>query len=396
MTTDALMDSTDKLLGDGSPVRATDDTPTEAIETSTSIPYGRQSIDDGDIAAVVAVLRGDWLTQGPAIEQFENSLATKVQARYAVAFANGTAALHAAMVAGGIGHNHSVVTSPLSFAASANCARYVGADPVFVDIDPDTLNLDISAVGRADALVAVHYAGLPVDLAAMRVRPRVVVEDAAHALGAATPDGPVGNCAHSDMCVFSFHPVKTITTGEGGAVTTNDAALAERLRTFRTHGIVRKPEQGGWYYEIEELGYNYRITDLQAALGTSQLQRLGSFVAMRNALARRYHQLLDGIDGVTLPPIAPEGTTHAYHLFPVRVHNRRAVYDAMRAANIGVQVHYVPIYRHPIYADLHCSPAEYPETERAYEGLLSLPMFPALTKNDQDRVVSVLLDALRA
>lgn len=389
MTTSTIATHTDTVRGGGTPV--TDET---EPSVESHIPYGRQTIDDDDIAAVVAVLRGDWLTQGPAIEAFEELLAHKVQARFAVAFANGTAALHAAMVAGGIGHNHSVVTSPLSFAASANCARYVGAEPVFVDIDPETLNLDVSAVGRCDALVAVHYAGLPVDLASLRVRPRVVVEDAAHALGATTVDGPVGNCAHSDMTVFSFHPVKTITTGEGGAVTTNDPELAERLRRFRSHGIVRKPEQGGWYYEIEELGYNYRITDIQAALGTSQLQRLGSFVAMRNALARRYHQLLDGVEGVELPPVAPEGVTHAYHLFPVRVRDRHKVYDAMRAANIGVQVHYVPIYRHPIYADLHCSPAEYPETERAYDALLSLPMFPALTKSDQDRVVESLITAL--
>ena len=391
MTTSTLTTHTDTVRGGGTPV--TDETQPAA---ESHIPYGRQSIDDDDIEAVVEVLRGDWLTQGPAVESFEELLASKVQARFAVAFANGTAALHASMVAGGIGHNHSVVTSPLSFAASANCARYVGAEPAFVDIDPTTLNLDVSAVGRCDALVAVHYAGLPVDLASLRVRPRLVVEDAAHALGASTVDGPVGNCAHSDMTVFSFHPVKTITTGEGGAVTTNDPELAERLRRFRSHGIVRKPEQGGWYYEIEELGYNYRITDIQAALGSSQLQRLGSFVAMRNALARRYRQLLDGVDGIELPPVAPEGVTHAYHLFPVRVRDRHAVYDAMRAANIGVQVHYVPIYRHPIYADLHCSAAEYPETEAAYEGLLSLPMFPALTKSDQDRVVETLITALRS
>jgi UDP-4-amino-4,6-dideoxy-N-acetyl-beta-L-altrosamine transaminase len=358
------------------------------------IPYGRQSIDDADIDAVVQVLRGDWLTQGPAIAAFERALAQRVQAQFCVAFSSATAALHAAMAAAGIGHNHTVVTSPLSFAASANCARYVGAAPAFVDIDPTTLNLDLSAVGRCDALVAVHYAGLPVDLSQLRSRPRLVVEDAAHALGAVTPHGPVGNCAHSDLCVFSFHPVKAITTGEGGAITTNDARLAERLMAFRSHGMVRKPDEGAWYYEIESLGYNYRLTDLQAALGTSQLDRLGSFVSMRNALAHRYHQLLDGVDGVELPPVAPNGWTHAYHLFPVRVRDRRRVFDSMRAANIGVQVHYIPIYRHPIYADLHISPAEYPETERAYAGLLSLPMFPTLTKREQDRVVAVLIDAV--
>ena len=360
------------------------------------IPYGRQSIDEDDIAAVVAVLRGDWLTQGPTIEAFEDAIATKVQARHAVVFANGTAALHAAMVAGGIGRNHTVVTSPLSFAASANCARYVGATPAFVDIDPTTWNLDGSAVGRCDALVAVHYAGLPVDLTQLRSRPRLVVEDAAHALGATTPDGPVGNCAHSDMTCFSFHPVKAITTGEGGAVTTNSAELAARLKTFRSHGTVRKPEHGDWYYEIDELGYNYRLTDLQAALGISQLQRLGSFVAMRNTLAGRYRELLRGDDRITLPPIAPDGWKHAYHLFPVLVPDRRRVFGEMRAAGIGVQVHYVPIYRHPIYADLQVSPSEYPETERVYAGLVSLPLYPTLAKRDQDTVVEVLTRILGA
>jgi UDP-4-amino-4,6-dideoxy-N-acetyl-beta-L-altrosamine transaminase len=361
-----------------------------------SIPYGRQSIDGADIATVTAVLRSAWLTQGPAIEEFERALAAKVGARHAVAFANGTAALHAAMAAGRVGAGQTVVTSPLSFAASANCARYVGATPAFVDIDRATLNMDLSATGRCDALVAVHYAGLPVDLSTLRARPRLIVEDAAHALGATTPDGPVGNCARSDMCCFSFHPVKAITTAEGGAVTTNDEKLADRLRTFRTHGIVRKPEHGDWYYEIDELGFNYRITDLQAALGTSQLERLGSFVSMRNALARRYRELLADIADVELPPDAPAGFGHAYHLFVVRVpaERRRDVFDHMRAAGVGVQVHYVPIYRHPIYADLGVSAAEYPETERAYAGMLSLPLFPALTKRDQDYVVETLTRAL--
>ena len=370
--------------------------PIAANEAPSFVPYGRQSIDDADIAAVVEVLRSDWLTQGPAVEEFERALARRVHAAECVVFANGTAALHGAVAAAGIGRNHTLVTSPLSFAASANCARYVGAEPAFVDIDPHTLNLDVGAVGRCDALVAVHFAGLPVDLRALRMRPRIVIEDAAHALGASTPEGPVGNCAHSDMCVFSFHPVKSITTAEGGAVTTNDPDLAARLRAFRSHGSIRKPEFGGWYYEIEELGYNYRLTDLQAALGMSQLERLGSFVSMRNTLAARYRRMLAGVEGVLLPPEAPEGTTHAYHLFAVRVADRRRVYDAVRAANIGVQVHYIPIYRHPLYADLHCSPAEYPETERAYESLLSLPLFPTLTKADQDRVVSVLIEALAA
>jgi len=353
------------------------------------IPYGRQLVDDDDIDAVIAVLRSDWLTGGPEIDAFERALCAQTGAAHAVAFANGTAALHAALSVAGIGPSDRVLTSPLSFVASANCARYVGARADFVDIDPKTLNLDPAAVDACEALVAVHFAGLPVDLAALTTRPRVVVEDAAHALGASTPDGPVGNCARSDMCTFSFHPVKAITTGEGGAVTTNSAVLADGLRRFRNHGMVRRPDLGGWYYDVETLGYNYRITDLQAALGTSQLAKLARFVLRRNELAERYRELLASLP-LDLPPSAPPGVRHAYHLFAVRVPNRRAVYDAMHAAGIGVQVHYVPIYKHPLFADVGRSASDFPETERAYDGLLSLPMYPALSERDQDRVVEVL------
>ena len=362
------------------------------------IPYGRQTIGDDDVAAVVDVLRGSWITSGPTVARFEDALCSVTEAEHAIAFSNGTAALHAAIWAAGIGEDDRVVTSPLSFVASANCARYVGATPSFVDIDPATLNLDLSLVGSCDALVAVHYAGLPADLRALPVRPRVVVEDAAHALGARTPDGPVGNCARSDLCTFSFHPVKAITTGEGGAVTTNSDELAERLRRFRSHGMVAKPEapgEGGWYYEVETLGFNYRITDLQCALGISQLGKLGRFVTRRNELADRYRALLADVPGVVLPPAAPRaGWRHGYHLFPVQVAQRRRVYDELRAAGIAVQVHYVPIYRHPLYAHTGVTGAEFPETERVYAGLLSLPLFPSLTEADQDRVVDALVGAV--
>ena len=358
------------------------------------IPYGRQSVDDDDIAAVVEVLRGDWLTQGPHVERFEETLAATVGARHAVAFANGTAALHGAAAAAGLGPGDVVATSPLSFAASATCARYVGATPTFVDIDPATLNLDLGQLpAGVAAVIPVHYAGLPVDLSGLTPRPRVVIEDAAHAIGALTPDGPVGNCAHSDMTMFSFHPVKTVTTGEGGAVTTNSDDLAERLRRFRNHGIVRKPEKGGWYYEIEELGFNYRLTDIQAALGTSQLGKLERFVERRNQLAARYRELLAGLP-LELPPEAPPGWRHGYHLFPVRVDNRSAVFDKLRGAGVGVQVHFVPIYRHPLYADLGVDPSDYPGTEAAYERLLSLPLFPDLTEEEQNEVVARLEFAL--
>jgi perosamine synthetase len=359
------------------------------------IPYGRQSVDDDDIAAVVEVLKGDWLTQGPHVERFEETLAETVQARHAVAFANGTAALHAAAAAAGLGPGDVVATSPLSFAASATCARYVGATPTFIDIDPATLNIDLTAVpSDVAALVPVHYAGLPVDLSKLSARPRVVIEDAAHAIGALTPDGPVGNCARSDMTMFSFHPVKTITTGEGGAITTNSDELADALRRFRNHGIVRKPEEGEWYYEIESLGFNYRMTDIQAALGTSQLGKLERFVTRRNEIAQRYRELLDGLDEVTLPPAAPVGWRHGHHLFPVRVADRARVFDKLRGAGIGVQVHFIPIYRHPIYADLGIDASAYPNTEAAYERLLSLPLFPDLTEEEQNEVVARLEFAL--
>lgn len=324
----------------------------------------------------------------------EEALARTVQARFAVAFSNGTAALHAAMAAADLGPGDTVVTSPLSFLASANCARYVGAVPSFVDIDPATLNLDLSKVPRgASAVVAVHYAGLPADLSRLGERPRVVVEDAAHALGASTPDGPVGNCARSDMCTFSFHPVKVVTTGEGGAVTTNDADLAERLRRFRNHGIVQHPERDPWFYDVEGVGFNYRMTDIQAALGGSQLGRLGYFIARRSQLAARYRQALASLP-LTLPPEAPADWSHAYHLFPVQVDDRRRVFDGLRSAGIRCQVHYVPIYRHSSFAGLGARPSDFTATEEAYERLLSLPLYPDLAESDQDRVIDALTKLL--
>ena len=357
------------------------------------IPYGRQSVDDDDIAAVVDVLRGDWLTQGPAVDRFEDALCAVTGAEHAVAFANGTVALHASLWATGVGKGDTVATSPLSFVASASCAMWVEAIPSFIDIDPKTLNLDLANFGRCDALVAVHYAGLPIDLAALVSRPRVVIEDAAHALGAHTPDGPVGNCAHSDACVFSFHPVKTVTTGEGGAVTTNSVELATRLRRFRSHGMVPRQQHGGWFYEISELTPNARISDVQCALGASQLKKLDRFVNRRNEIAHRYEELLAHLD-VDLAPVAAVGSRHAFHLYPVRVPRRRTVYETMRAAGIGVQVHYVPIYRHPLFAPFGFAPSDFPETERAYEGLLSLPMYPDLTDREQCRVAETLESAL--
>lgn len=358
------------------------------------IPYGRHCVDDEDVAAVVEVLRGDWLTQGPKVAEFEEALCEATGARYAVAFSSGTGALHAAAAAAELGGGDLVATSSLTFAASAAAALYVGARPSFLDVDPETLNLDPAAVGpEHDALIAVHYAGLPVDLRLLRTRPRVVIEDAAHALGALTPDGPVGNCAHADMSTFSFHPVKAVTAGEGGAVTTNAPDLANRLRRFRTHGMQPLPDRGGWCYEIGELGYNYRLTDLQAALGRSQLRKLTAWVDRRNDLAERYARQLAPLP-VTLPPAAQPGWRHAYHLYPVRVRCRRQVYDALRGAGIGVQVHYLPVYRHPLYAPFAPGPEAFPEAEAAYAELLSIPLFPALTDDEQGCVVEALGAAL--
>lgn len=354
------------------------------------IPYGRQSIDEGDIAAVVEVLRGEWLTQGPTIERFEAALAEYVGARHAVTFSSGTAALHGAAAAAGLGPGDLVVTSPLTFIASANCARYVGASVGLVDIDRATLNMDVAAIpDGADAIVVVHYAGLPVELQLLERRPRVVIEDAAHALGGRTLDGPVGSCARSDLCVFSLHPVKAITTGEGGVVTTNDDDLADALRRFRSHGIERKPEKGGWYYDVDALGFNYRITDIQAALGLSQLAKLDRFVARRNELADRYRALLADM-AIVLPPSAPQGVTHGYHLFPVQVVDRRRVFDGLRAGGIGVQVHYVPVHHHSVSSDLGLKPGDLPVCDEVYEQLISLPMYPGLTQADQDYVVATL------
>lgn len=356
-----------------------------------AIPYGRQWIDDDDIAAVVQVLRGDWLTSGPAVAAFEDSVKTRVGAKHAIAFSNATAGLHGCCVAAGIGPGDSVATSPLTFIASANCARYVGADIQLVDIDPATLNLHPANVPKnVDALVAVHYAGLPVDLSQLANRPRVVIEDAAQALGAWTPDGPVGNCARSDMTCFSFHPVKPVTTGEGGVVTTNSDDLAERLRRFRSHGMQHFPERGGWYYEILDEGFNYRLTDIQCALGVTQMMRLDSFIARRQELAARYDELLTGFPLETAPT-APPGFGHGYHLYTIRVQRRREVYDLLRDRGVYTQVHYVPVHHHPRFADLS---GEFPNADSAYERLLTLPLFPLLSDAEQDHVVSSLSDVL--
>jgi|SRR5215218_208514 len=383
------------------------------MSPSGFLPYGRQEIGDEDVAAVAAALRDPMITQGPLVERFEAAFAESVEASYAVAFANGTAALHGAAFAAELGPGDESITTAITFAASANCARYVGADVRLLDVDRATWNLDVVAAAaaageRTRAVVAVSFAGLPVDLSPLqplRERGIAVIEDASHAIGAHRSRIPVGaDAGGADMTTFSFHPVKTMTTGEGGMVTTGSAELAERLRAFRTHGIHRDggaagPHDGAWWYEQRELGFNYRITDFQCALGISQLGRVDAWVERRNEIAARYRELLNGEERIELPPEPPAGSRHGRHLLPIRVRAgaqaRLAVFDALRAAGIGVQVHYIPLYRFPYWRERGGASAETcPESERYYAGAISLPMFPGLTDADVTRVRDALLAAL--
>ena len=373
------------------------------------IPYGRQLIEDDDVAAVVETLRGDWLTQGPAVAAFEQAVAAVCNVPFAVAYSSGTAALHGAAIAAGLGPGDQLLTSAITFAASANCGVYTGATPTFADIDPDTWNVSAETIAAAltpstRMVVPVHLGGLPCPVAEIRaaVGPDVaIVEDAAHAIGARQLDEPVGACRHSDMTIFSFHPVKTITSGEGGIATTRDKRLYERLVEARTHGMTKdparlsRPDEGGWYMEQQSLGFNYRITDIHAALGTSQLAKLNRFVDRRNAIAARYDELLGDLDALRLPPDAPAGARHGRHLYVVHHRDgagaRRRLYDGLRELKIYAQVHYLPVYRHPWYQQTYgYEQGICPEAERYYEGCLSLPCFPALTDSEQDRVVAAV------
>jgi UDP-4-amino-4,6-dideoxy-N-acetyl-beta-L-altrosamine transaminase len=375
--------------------------------TGAFLPYGRQEITDEDVAAVADALRAPLITQGPRIAEFEDAIAEYVGARHAVAFSSGTAALHGAAFAAGLGPGDEAIVPPITFAASANCARYQGADVRFVDIDRATWNLDTALAAeqvgeRTRAIVPVSFAGLPVDLRHLdAVRDRVtVIEDACHAIGGRRDGAMVGGAGGADITCFSLHPVKSMTTGEGGIATTEDDELAARMRRFRTHGMERDdvspgPTDGGWYMELQDLGFNYRITDFQCALGLSQLRRLDDWVARRNAIAARYREVLADEDHIDLPPAAPEGWLHGHHLFVIRVRGgaeqRLAVFDGLRAADIGVQVHYIPLYRMPYYRDTLGVPQEAcPEAERYYQGAISLPMFPGMQDADVDRVADEL------
>lgn len=378
---------------------------------STYLPYGHQSVAPEDIEAVVEVLRSDRLTTGPLVAEFEAAFAEAVGARYAVAFSSGTAALHAAVFAAGIERGDEAITSPLTFCATANCVLYQGGTPIFADVDPETLTIAPSEIRqrstpRTKAVLPVDYAGHPADLEAILALADehgwTVIEDACHALGAQIGQRRVGSLSH--MTAFSFHPVKHITTGEGGMVTTDRPDFAKRLRLFRHHGINSEPAlceaNGQWYYEMVALGYNYRLSDIGCALGRSQLARLETNLRRRRTIADRYTDALRRLPGVRPPQVRP-GTTPAWHLYPVQLRleqlavGREEVFRALRAEGIGVHVHYIPVYRHPYYRQrFACQSGEYPATEAAYERLLSLPMFHGMTDQDVDDVIEAVTKVL--
>jgi UDP-4-amino-4,6-dideoxy-N-acetyl-beta-L-altrosamine transaminase len=385
------------------------------------IPYGRQSISDADIQAVVDILKSDFLTQGPAVPAFEESVRAYCGAGHAIAVNSATSALHIACLALGVGPGSRVWTSPITFVASANSALYCGAQVDFVDIDPATFNMSpdalavkLEAAERQGALpnvvVPVHMAGQSCDMVAIRALGERygfrIIEDASHAVGARYRGEPVGNCRYSDIAVFSFHPVKIITTAEGGLALTNDAGLAARMNLLRSHGVTRDVDQmerepdGGWYYEQVALGFNYRMTDMQAALGLSQMHRLDTFVARRRELAQRYDQLLSG-DPLKRPVQSPD-TESSFHLYIIRLDltrnsvSHRQVYDRLREQGIGVNLHYMPVYLQPYYRRLGFRPGLCPEAERYYAEAISIPVFADLSDAEQDQVVEALRGAIEA
>ncbi len=377
------------------------------------IPYGRQDISDADIAAVTEVLRSDFLTQGPAVPRFEAAIREATGATHAIAVNSATSALHIACMALDLGPGDWLWTVPNTFVASANVGLYCGAGVDFVDIDPETYvmcpkalaaKLDhAKAEGRLPKVVIpVHFAGQSADMAAIGALARDygfrVIEDASHAIGATYRDRPVGDCGHSDICVFSFHPVKIVTTAEGGCATTNDAALASRMELHRSHGVTREPSllegtsEGGWYYEQVALGYNYRMTELQAALGASQMTRLTEFVVKRHEIARRYDRLMGNM-ALTLPRQSPDSHS-ALHLYPVQVEDRARVFAHLREAGIGVNVHYIPVHTQPFWQKRGFGWGDFPVAENYYRRAISLPLYPGLSEADQDRVVEALAGAL--
>lgn len=371
------------------------------------LPYARQTVDDDDITAVVEALRSDWLTTGPLVETFEKAFASEVGAGYAVAVSSGTAALHAAVAALGIGAGDEVIIPAITFVATANCVVFQGGKPVFADVDPETLLLDPNQVEalvtpRTRAVIAVDYAGQPCDYDGLReitdAHEISLVADACHAVGGRYQGKAVGSLAM--LSAFSFHPAKHIATGEGGMITTNDSDLARRARIFRNHGITtdhrQRAEKGSWFYEMVELGLNYRLTDLQCALGLKQLEKAGIWLKRRRGIAARYRSSLSQVPGIE-PLAVADNVEHAYHLFVIRLTEndlaakRDEVFSALRAEGIGVNVHYIPVHLHPFYRErLGTHPGDIPVAEAEYQRILTLPMFPAMTDQDVDDVVTAI------
>lgn len=370
------------------------------------IPYGRQNIDEEDIETVIEALRSDWITQGLKVDEFEARVKEFCGARYAVAFNSGTSALHAAMFAAGIGPGDEVITTPLTFAATANAALYVGARPIFVDIDQknyciDTGKIEAAITPRTRAIVPVDYAGYPVDMKPIREiadkHDLLVIEDAAHALGAERDGAKVG--AQADMTMFSFHPVKHITTGEGGMIICSNPEYWRRLKLFRNHGITKDTEyleanDGPWYYEMQELGYNFRITDIQCALGISQMKKLEKFLGERRLLATKYDREFSDVNWLQTPPRPSSGGRHAYHLYPLLLAgniDRTELFTWLREHDIGVQVHYIPVHLQPYYRRRFGHKlGDFPQAENFYNREISLPLFPGLTPEQQEYVIEIV------
>lgn len=367
------------------------------------LPYGHQWIDNEDIASVVEVLKGDWITQGPKVDEFEKRVAEYCDAKYAVAMSSGTAALHAACAVAGISQGDEVITTPITFAATANAIVYCGGKPVFADVKVNTLNIDSGEIRKrlspkTKAILPVDFAGHPADLdeikAIARERGIIVIEDASHALGAEYKGHKIGSL--SDMTVFSFHPVKHITTGEGGMILTNNKEFYEKLKIFRHHGIVHKPNKGSWYYEIPEPGYNFRITDFQCALGLSQLKKLAIFIQRRREIAARYNEAFAKMEELIIP-FEEDFVKAVYHIYVIQLRTeklkvgRKEILEALRAENIGVNVHYMPIHLHPFYQDkFGYKVGDYPRAERYYERAITLPIFPRMSDGDVEDVIEAV------
>jgi len=374
---------------------------------SKFLPYGHQWINDEDIKSVIEVLKSDWITQGPKIKEFEEAIAKFTGAKYAVALSSGTAALHAACFAVGITLGDEVITTPITFAASSNCVLYMGGRPVFVDIKEDTYNIDPEEIERkvtnkTKAIIPVDFAGQPADLDKIYEIAKeynlIVIEDASHALGAEYKGEKIGSL--SDFTIFSFHPVKHITTGEGGMVVANNKEFYEKLLMFRAHGITKNKvklikNEGLWYYEMQELGYNCRITDFQCALGMSQLKKIDKFIRRRREIVKRYNEAFENIEEIITPYEKP-GVKSAWHIYVIRLQldklkaTRKEIFEALRAENIGVHVHYIPVYYHPYYQKLGYQKGLCPRAEKYYEEAITLPLFPKMSDKDIEDVINAV------